>query len=229
MNQIGVFLNSNPYDISNYYDLVLVRGPLTRNYRKLGFLQIKPLLENIPKLKYIPVLFESVQIAQQLELEFEVIYLDCIKKGSYFIFKALPKKIEMTRFLTRKFNCNRNLILKGQNLYDNSLLGASLYQFLKSLPVSARKSIVVSLAIALSEKKPELFLYFLDNNRMITDVNKKEFLKLRDVLNQLYLYLKGKAEIKEELKSSLPKIQQLLVQFGNQTMTKLLDKEENIV
>jgi hypothetical protein len=246
---LGV-LNHAPSVIENLleskgitFQLVLDSKQLQRFRPKTvyGFTSSETLFKSIQQLKRPPILWDSPSVFNHISLSQPISLLDAkIMRDGIIIFEAL-KKDKLRAFMKKKFEALETPPMFSKvvtkQLGNDSKFSELLNKLLVTLPDYVYEPTIIAVTTACEQGNYKILSEYLNNNRLITDVNKeqyKEFSSYLKGIKQYITYMISKTEKKvlskldKETKSSLKRVRFFINYFGTKRLEDYLDCESSV-
>ena len=203
-----------------------------------GFVSSETLFKSIKKLKRPPILWDSPSTFNHITLSQPISILDAkIMRDGIIIFEPL-KKDKIYAFLEKKFEPldtqpNFGKIFTKQ-LGNDSEFSKLLNKLLLTFPEYVYEPTIVAITTACEQNDFTIFSGYLNNNRLITNINKSDYKELSDYLKSIRPYIqlmvskenkKELAKLDKEIKNSLKRIKFFIGYFGTKTLNSYLDFE----
>ena len=249
-NKILGVLNHAPSVIGNLleskgimFQLVLDSKQIQRFRPKTvyGFTSSETLFKSIKNLKRPPILWDSPSVFNHISLSQPISLLDAkMMRDGIIIFETL-KKDKLRAFMKKKFEALEvqpmfSKIITKQ-LGNDSKFSELLNKLLVTLPDYVYEPTLIAITTSCENDDYKILSQYMNNNRLITDVNKDQYKELIDYIKEIkpyIVYMVTKTEKKilskldKDTKSSLKRIRFFINYFGSKRLGDYIDCENSV-
>jgi len=206
-----------------------------------GFTSSEVLFNNIKYLKKSPILWDSPSVFNHISLSQPISLLDAkIMRDGIIIFETL-KKDKLRSFIKKDFEPldQQPLFSKTftKSLGTDSKFSELLNNLLSTLPDYVHEPTIIAITTACEQDNFKIFSEYINNNRLVTDINKSEYRELIEYIKSIKHYIsfmvkkeekKVLAKLDKEIKSSLKRIKFFIHYFGTKKLEDYLDCENSV-